>query len=190
MAAPVQPIIFDMKATFGDSDPFFSATNPTPPAKLEYLVSLELLVRGAVTTPYAGTGLNTNHNDKAGTYWFWAHIFAPATISARIYVTRVPTFTSGPTANATVRNTKTDPGSGDRIDIPPGMGDAGESTDMGELVRIDKGGTAYDIVGPANGDDRKVEVEEAKAPVLEEFEGTLLFGVGFEPFQSLDLNAL
>lgn len=200
MAAPVPPLTLDLKATFNtaapgdpfESTPFFDPDQPTPPAKLEYLIALEQLCRGAATTPYACTGLNFNHNDSASAdgLWRWAERYAPGAKALRASVTRsLSTSVTGNVAPAEVTATVSVPGSGDRVDIPSSQANGFEVYPLTAITLIDRTSDEF-ISSPSDGDNRLLELTPTRAATIEEYEGQHLFGFGGQVRGVLDLTPL
>jgi hypothetical protein len=191
MAQPVEPVVANLKDLAGSTEPFFFATQPTPPARLEYLVSLNLKVLGAAMTPYACTGLNTIAAEAAGTAWQAIQVFGPGTHAARVYATISWSNAVGTVADAQITNVVTNPAANDRIDIPSPSGNGGTLNQLTEGgATVVRGSDTYDNAPTADGTNRLVEITAALAPVVEEFSLDNLFGFTCRPNPVLDLSAI
>ncbi|MHC4892247.1 MAG: hypothetical protein ACYTFV_02575 [Planctomycetota bacterium] len=167
-------------------------TGAAPPARLEYLATLDTLSLQALATPYAVSLHSTDVDNSEHSFVYWHQPIAPGSRSMRQVVTRGAEM-SGSTqkmSDSNVWGFNSGTLVGDRIDVPGPAGGT-ESWPPEPWAHVVHGSVAYDNSGShAPGDERQWVLAELRTPYVERFFGANFVCVAGETTQVADLSAV
>ena len=167
MATP--PLELDFRTQLLDANPFFGAVAPR--ADVDYLRSLERSVRGAASTPYAGTLLCFDPANAGGSAWHWGQRVNVGTHALRAAMgrSREPGST-GSLSAASTYSASSGATANDEVLTPHTQEVGTESFPPDQEVDVALA-ALVDEDSPAAPQDRLYEATEDLVPYTEDFEG-------------------
>lgn len=188
MAAPLHPVVLDWLAVSSAA----LVSEPAPVPRREYLATLDLLIRGALTTPYAAAGLSFNPGDAGAgaTAWRWAQRVNCGTAWLRPAFTRTAnTTTVGAMPDTATYGEASGSSAADQILTPSPFAEGTATYPPGTKVGIGYGAEIAET-SPAAAMDRLYEATAQMHPYTERFMGGYHAGCSVVPILATDLSAL
>jgi len=164
-------------------------TEPAPPARLDYLLTLDAVGLEACLRPYAMPLVSFDWNDTSGTYWHWAQVIPPGTRRGRAIFTRSRDFDESVEAEdaeawaATTTNPAT---AAEAVNVPCSTNGAAQYDPM-TAPTVDWG-SMNDEDTPVGAMDRMFELTEDREPYLEKFQGRYCVGSTLIPQPVADIR--